>query len=74
MGEDLENKTREELIRHIKMLNHNMNIMQKELDNSVSKDDIRKAISALDKIEKHDIIKYEAHYAKICMQELLGDD
>ena len=47
--------------------------LQKQLANSVSKDAIRKAICDLEKIEKNTSHKFEAHYAKICMQELLGE-
>lgn len=44
------------------------------IDNSISKDEVKKAIIDLEKIEKYENHKQEAHYAKICMKELLGEE
>lgn len=85
MGEDLENKTKEELIRHIRILNHNMDIMQKELDNSVSKDEIIKLIEEVDKQGDTSHVRQIAYYfadrtfvdkegAIKILQKLLGGD
>lgn len=41
---------------------------------SISKDDIRKVIVDLEKVEKYEVERNVAHYAKICMQGLLGEE